>query len=116
MRQRVEPPRGIHESLRVPCQAEKLTQTKKVGESVARKTHLRREGDAHCDSAAIQSSLDKPAEGRRALRRTDLRPGVRAFPIVEETEFFRDRGETGIAQDPEHAWATEQPQPVAHHR
>src|ERR1700751_5804200 len=37
MRQRVEPPRGIHESLRVSCQAEKLTDPKKVG--IATFTH-----------------------------------------------------------------------------
>src|SRR5437763_11065420 len=38
--QRVEPSGRIFESLRVASQAEKLTRTKKDGESVDRKTHL----------------------------------------------------------------------------
>src|SRR5438309_10750544 len=38
--QRVEPSGRIFESLRVSSQAEKLTRTKKLGASVARKTHL----------------------------------------------------------------------------
>jgi hypothetical protein len=38
--QRVEPSGRIFESLRVSSQAEKLTRPKKLGESVARKTHL----------------------------------------------------------------------------
>src|SRR4051794_24638219 len=41
MRQRVEPPRGICESFRVGCQAEKLTRARKVGTSVALMTHSR---------------------------------------------------------------------------
>src|SRR5437764_11289555 len=50
--QRVEPSGRIFESLRVASQAEKLTRTKKLGASVARKTHFSTVGGLILASAA----------------------------------------------------------------
>src|SRR5437763_3376227 len=67
--QRVEPSGRIFESLRVASQAEKLTRTKKGGESVARKTHLSTartlvaatpaDVDGSC-VAAFEGQIDRP--------------------------------------------------------
>src|SRR5438309_3832041 len=75
--QRVEPSGRIFESLRLASQAEKLTRTKKLGASVARKTHLSTVGVLILASAAdvngawisaLKGQVDRTsADGPRAM-------------------------------------------------
>src|SRR5437763_1216865 len=74
--QRVEPSGRIFESLRVASQAEKLTRTKKGGESVARKTHLSTISALIAVSAANVDGPGVTALERQVDRASADRPGA----------------------------------------
>src|SRR3954470_23336172 len=71
--QRVEPSGRIFESLRVASQAEKLTRTKKGGESVVRKTQLSTRMIEKIDQPNVAGALQASGDAPRQLGAEGLR-------------------------------------------